>query len=229
MSVSVGGWLELDLLRQRRKDFDQIRHVVEPTGSLLRRGALVGAVVPALLLLVCGWLLLRDHVLTRESQRLGPIAQKHAEVDNAIKTVQAEVNQLTTENLAVARAMADVRSSSAFLTEIQRLIPINLELKSILISEENLTLIGAGIADSGFKTLNAFILNLQSSSFLEANSVRLEEAALKGLRQDQRLMYKLTSRFASNAAEETAARLPSLEADGMALRLAVIRELGLLP
>ena len=163
---------------------------MEPTGSLLRRGALVGAVVPALLL-VCGWLFC-DHVLTRESQRLGPIAQKHAEVDNAIKTVQAEVNQLTTENLAVARAMADVRSSSAFLTEIQRLIPMNLELKSILISEENLTLIGAGIADSGFKTLNAFILICSHHHFWR-RILSGWRKQLKGLRQDQRLMYKLTS------------------------------------
>ena len=41
--MSAGGWLELDLLRQRRKDFGQIRPNVVPTGSLLRRGAVAGA------------------------------------------------------------------------------------------------------------------------------------------------------------------------------------------
>lgn len=227
--MSAGGWLELDLLRQRRKDFGQIRPNVVPTGSLLRRGAVAGAVLPVLLLLASGWLLLRDYVLTRESQSLAPAAQKHAQVDSAIKTVQAEVKLLTTENTEVAQAMADVRSSSAFVTELQRIIPMRLKLNSILVSEQKLTLTGAGIPDRGFKTLNAFMLELQASSFLETSSVRLIEASLKDQADIQQLNYTLTARFADQAAEATADRLPSLGAQGMALRRAAIRELGLLP
>tara|TARA_B100000674_G_C37910376_1_gene948288 strand:+ start:858 stop:1541 length:684 start_codon:yes stop_codon:yes gene_type:complete len=227
--VSAGGWLELDLLRQRRKDFGQIRPYVVPTGSLLRRGAVAGAVLPALLLLASGWLLLRDYVLTRESQILAPAAQKHAQVDSVIKTVQAEINLLTTENTEVALAMADVRSSSAFLTELQRIMPMRLKLNSILVSEQRLTLTGDGISDRGIKTLNAFMLELQASSFLEMSSVRLIEASLNDQAEIQQLNYTLKARFANEAAEATAARLPSLGAQGMALRLAAIRELGLLP
>lgn len=227
--MSAGDWLELDLLRQRRKDFGQIRPNVVPTGKLLRRGAVGGAVLPALLLLVSGWLLLRDYVLTRESQSLAPAAQKHAQVDSAIKTVQAEVNQLTTENIEVSRAMADVRSSSAFLTELQRMLPMRLKLNSILVSDQKLTLTGTGIPDRGLKTLNAFMLELQASSFLEMSSVRLIEASLDDQAEIQQLNYTLTARFADKAAESQAARLPSLGAQGMALRVAAIRELGLLP
>ena len=227
--MSAGDWLELDLLRQRRKVFGQIRPNVVPTGSLLRRGAVVGAVLPALFLLVSGWLLLRDYVLTRESQILAPAAQKHAQVDSAIRAVQTEVNQLTTENAEVARAIADVRSSSAFLTELQRIIPMSLQLTSTLVSDQRLTLNGAGIPDRGFKTLNAFMLELQASSFLEKSSVRLIEASLNDREEVKQLNYALTANFADKAAEATAARLPSLGAQGMALRLAAIRELGLLP
>ena len=226
--MSAAGWLELDLLRQRRKDFGQNRPIVVPTGSLLRRGAVAGAVLPAFLLLASGWLLLRVYVLTREAHSLEPAAQKHAQVDIAIKTVQAEVNQLTSENAEVARSMADVRSSSAFLTELQRIIPLRLKLNSILVSDQKLTLTGAGIPDRGLKTLNAFMLELQALSFLEMSSLRLIEASLNYQSEIQELNYTFTARFADKAAEATAARLPLLGAQGMALRLAAIRELGLL-
>ena len=226
--MSAGGWLELDLLRQRRKEFGQIRPNVVPTASLLRRGAVAGAVLPALLLLASGWLLLRDYVLTRESHGLAPSAQKHAQLDSAIKTVQAEVNQFATENAEVARAIADVRSSSAFLTELQRMLPMRLKLDSVLVSEQKLTLTGAGIPDRGFKTLNAFMLELQASPFLDMSSVRLIEASLKNQAESQQLTYTLRARFSDEAAKSTAARLLSLGAQGMALRLAALRELGLL-
>ena len=226
--MTAGGWLEIDLLRQRRKDFGQIRPNLVPTGSLLRRGALAGAVLPALLLLVSGWLMLRDYVLSHESQMLAPSVQRHAQVDSAIKIVQAEVDQLDRENIEVARAMADVRSSSAFLTELQRIIPMHLQLNSILVSEQKLTVMGAGIPDRGFKTLNAFMLELQASSFLEMSSVRLIEASLKDQAETQQLNYTLAAHFADQASEETAARLSSLGAQGMVLRLEAIRELGLL-
>ena len=148
--MSAGVWLELDLLRQRRKDFGQIRSNLVPTGSLLRRGAVAGAVLPALLILASGWLLLRDYVLTGKLQSLESAAQVHAQVDKAIKVVEAEVNQLSMENNEVAQAMADVRSSSAFLTELQRILDA---LKLTFASEQQLTLTGAGIPDRGSKTL----------------------------------------------------------------------------
>ena len=160
---------------------------------------------------------------------LAPAAHKHAQVDSVIRTVQAEINLLTTENTEVALAMADVRSSSAFLTELQRIMPMRLKLNSILVSEQRLTLTGDGIPDRGIKTLNAFMLELQASSFLEMSSVRLIEASLNDQAEIQQLNYTLKARFANEAAEATAARLPSLGAQGMALRLAAIRELGLLP
>ena len=228
MCVSAGGWLELDLLRQRRKDFGQIRSNLVPTGSLLRRGAVAGAVLPALLILASGWLLLRDYVLTGKLQSLESAAQVHAQVDRAIKVVEAEVNQLSMENNEVAQAMADVRSSSAFLTELQRILPMRLKLNSILVSEQQLTLTGAGIPDRGLKTLNAFMLELKGSSFLETSSVRLIEASLNQQAKNQQLNYVLRARFADDVAEATAARLPLLGAQGMALRLEAIREFGLL-
>ena len=108
------------------------------------------------------------------------------------------------------------------------MIPMRLRLNSILVSEQKLTLTGAGIPDRGFKTLNAFMLELQASSFLEMSSVRLIEASLKDQADIKQLNCRLTARAADQAADDSGS-LAVIGAQGMALRLAAIRKLGLLP
>ena len=58
-AVSSGAWLEIDLLRQRRVRYGTQRPAVVPVRTLLLRGALIGSVLPVLLLLSCGWLCLQ--------------------------------------------------------------------------------------------------------------------------------------------------------------------------
>jgi len=223
--VGVGAWLEIDLLRQRREDYGQSRPQVVSTRSLLRRGALIGAALPALLVLICAWLLLRDRLLAAEASALRPAEQEHAALQQRLQQSKAQLKQLEEQNTEVATALADVRSSSAFLAELQRSIPTRMELDS----GEGLTLQGEGVPEGGFKTVNAFLLSLKQSTFLDPASVTLEEAVLEDRQDLQRLRYQLKARFAADAAQASAARLPSLGANGMALRIALMRGLGVLP
>lgn len=227
--MGVGAWLEIDLLRQRREDYGQVRPQVVSTRSLLRRGALIGAALPAVLLLISGWLLLRDRLLAAEASALRPVEQQHAAFQQRLQTTRGQLKQLEEENSEVASAMADVRSSSAFLTELQRSIPTRLELDSVVVEGQDLTLKGEGVPESGFKTLNAFLLSLKQSTFLDPASVTLVQAVLGDGQDLPRLSYELKARFATDAAQASASRLPSLGASGMALRIALMRRLGVLP
>jgi Tfp pilus assembly protein PilN len=227
--VGVGAWLEIDLLRQRREDYGQSRPQVVSTRSLLRRGALIGAALPALLVLICAWLLLRDRLLAAEASALRPAEQEHAALQQRLQQSKAQLKQLEEQNTEVATALADVRSSSAFLAELQRSIPTRMELDSVVVEGEGLTLQGEGVPEGGFKTVNAFLLSLKQSTFLDPASVTLEEAVLEDRQDLQRLRYQLKARFAADAAQASAARLPSLGANGMALRIALMRGLGVLP
>ena len=140
VGAGAGAWLELDLLRQRRKVYGQLRPQVVPTRRLLRRGALLGAVVPSVVLLIGGWLVLRDRLLANELNALQSAAEEHRQTDTSLRAMRAEIDRLSSENSDVAKAMADVRSSSAFLTELQRVIPSQVKLNSVEVSSEYLTL-----------------------------------------------------------------------------------------
>lgn len=226
--MSAIAWLDLDLLSHRRKDSGQIRTRVVPTASLVRRGVLLGAVLPSLLLLWSGWLLSREYIMSSEIRTLKPAAQAYAQVDAEIISVQREMTKLSSENAEIAKAITDVRSSSAFLIELQRTIPVQLKLDSIVVNDQDLTLTGKGLPEGAFTALNAFLLRLQASSFLESQSVVLDEGFLKKSEKIQNLNYTISGRFADNAAEATANRLMSLGAQGIAFRLKAITQLGML-
>ncbi|WP_170951796.1 PilN domain-containing protein [Synechococcus sp. GEYO] len=229
MREGAGAWLELDLLRQRRKDYGQVRQQVVPTGSLLRRGAVLGAVLPLLLLLIATWLLIRDRLLASNIKELQPVAEQHRLLTSSLEAVQAQIQEVSTQNTDVAKALADVRSSSAVLTELRRVIPRQLKLDSVVVNGASLTLRGEAVAASGFKALNAFLLKLQESSFLDAGSVRLVQGLLDQNDENTSVTYEITARFADDAAQATEPRLAGLGAQGMALRLDAMRELGVMP
>ena len=227
--MGAGAWLELDLLRERRKVYGQIKPQVVPTRSLLRRGAVLGAVVPSVVLLFGAWLVLRDRLLSNEIKGLQPAALEHQQIDNSLRDVRAESERVSSENSEVAKAMADVRSSSAFLTELQRVIPSQVSLNSVEVKNDSMKLQGEAAPLTGFKALNAFLLKLEGSSFLATGSVRLVQGLLEEKNEISRINYDIEGRFADDAASANSPRLLSLGARGMATRLDAMRQLEVLP
>lgn len=227
--MGAGAWLDIDLLRQRREDYGQIRPQVVSTSSLLRRGAFIGAALPALILLSCGWFVLRDQWLAAEARSLQPAAQEHAGLTSRLQTSQSQIKELKDQNQEVAKAMADVRSSSAFLSELQRIIPTSVELDSVEVKGQDLIVKGLALPGGGFTAVNAFLLSLKGSSFLEPASVTLLQGVLEDQDNRPRLRYELKGTFAADAAQATATRLLALGARGMALRIELMRRLGVLP
>ena len=121
--LSAGAWLDLDLLRQRRERFGLERPKVIPVRELLWRGGLIGSATPLLILLVVLFLFVQDRQLTQRQRRLEPIAAEHDRVEQSLIAAMQTLEQTRSTNSAIAKAMADVRSSSAVLAEVRRLVP----------------------------------------------------------------------------------------------------------
>jgi len=226
--VSSGAWLELDLLRQRREQFGHQRPEVVPVATLLRRGALIGAALPAVLLLVCLWLWISEMRLTTRAQELQPRAQRYDALGQQIQTQDAALKRLVAANQAIARSLADVRSSSALLGELQRLIPTTLSFDQATVNNNVLELKGEVLEPNGLRTVNALMLSLAKSGFFKSDGVVLKEAQRvetgDGKMGNGRISYSLEAAFASNAPQAIRQQLLELGADGLHQRLARIQQ-----
>ena len=135
---------------------------------------------------------------------------------------------------AMARAMADVRSSSAVLAELQRLVPESISLDQARINGDALDLSGEALMPDGLRTLNALILSLGQSELFELNGVKLQQATLQRSGATEaadsgRLSYEMSAAFVPDASKAIRPRLAALGAVGLERRLRRLRqETGLL-
>ena len=222
--MSSGAWLDIDLLRQRRERYGTQRPKVIPVRTLLLRGALFGSALPLILLLSCLWLWSSEGRLRQRAVELQPLADEHDLLEVKIQAERKALEAAVQTNQAMARAMANVRSSSALLAELRRLVPQTIGLDQAQISGDTLKLSGEALMPNGLRTLNALMLSLGQSALFDEDGVTLEEARLQRSASAQtadqgRLSYGLSARFASDAPQAIRPQLAALGAIGLDRRL----------
>jgi Tfp pilus assembly protein PilN len=231
--VSSGAWLEIDLLRQRRERVGVQRPAFIPVRTLLLRGAMLGAVLPLLLMLTCVWLWFRESNLHGRATALQPLADEHDRLELEIQSEKLALQAAVETNQAMAAAMADVSSSSALLAELRRLVPVSISFDQLRVNGGSLDLNGEAQEPNGLRTVNALMLSLAQSPLFVVDQVRLSRAATAGGQSAngaERVSYALTARFAADAPQAIRPQLTALGAIGLERRLARLQqEEGLLP
>ena len=222
--MSSGAWLEIDLLRQRRERYGTQRPAVVPVRTLLLRGALFGSVLPLILMFSCVWLWLSEGRLRQRATELQPLAEEHDLLEVKIKNEKRVLEEAVQINQAMARAMADVRSSSALLSVFQRLVPQSIRLDQVKIDGDALDLSGEVLMPDALRKLNALMLSFGQSPLFEEDGVTLQQASLQQSSSPEaadqgRLSYMLSMRFASDAPRAIRSELTSLGAIGLERRL----------
>ena len=226
-ALSAGAWLDLDLLRQRRERFGLERPKVVPVRELLWRGGMIGAVAPVLLLLVVLFLFVQDRRLAQRQRGLEPVGAEHDRVDQALIEATKTLQQSRSTNSAIATAMADIRSSSAVLTEVRQLVPELISLDQLEVDGNVLEISGSAQQPNGLRLVNALLLRLSASGFFAPESVKLSQADVAGSADLETLRFSLSASFATDATLVMRPSLPRLGAQGMARRMAVLVQEGL--
>tara|TARA_B100000674_G_C37797084_1_gene894545 strand:- start:175 stop:885 length:711 start_codon:yes stop_codon:yes gene_type:complete len=226
-ALSAGAWLDLDLLRQRRERFGLERPKVVPVRELLWRGGMIGAVAPVLLLLAVLFLFVQDRRLAQRQRGLEPVGAEHDRVDQALIEATKTLQQSRSTNSAIATAMADIRSSSAVLTEVRQLVPELIFLDQLEVDGNVLEISGSAQQPNGLRLVNALLLRLSASGFFAPESVKLSQADVAGSADLETLRFSLSASFATDATLVMRPSLPRLGAQGMARRMAVLVQEGL--
>jgi len=227
--VSSGAWLDVDLLRQRREQFGHQRPEIVPVRSLLVRGSIYGAVLPALMLVVALGFWLVQWQVDQRLRSLRPTANQHDQLQQQIQTQTQALKSLTSANEGMARSMADVRSSSALLGELRALVPSSVRFSAVKVVGNRLELNGSASGTNALRSINALMLMLEQSALFQQGGVSLKKAELN--LQDQQSFdhtFAITAVFAADAPKAIRDRLQALGADGLASRMGRLEQEGLL-
>ena len=131
--LDSGAWLNLDLLRERRQRSGSEKPRVVPSRQLLLHGALIGSVLPVLLLLTSLALFWQSIQLAAREDKLSPIAAEHDRLEIELIAATKSLEHSKAVNQKMATAMGDVRSTSALLGEMRRLVPQSMTFEQLAV------------------------------------------------------------------------------------------------
>ena len=227
--MTAGAWLDLDLLRRRREELGLQELSSLPVTQLLVRGSVVGGGLVVLALLIMLVLFVQWRLAVGERRQLTPLALEYDRVLLKLQDSRRTVETTTGLNRRMADTVAGVRSGSALLTELQRLLPETMRYQLIAAKGNRLELSGEAQEPMALETLNRFQLRLDASSFFERDGMTLERADGRTGREFTSLAFRFNGEFAADAVKATRSRLVELKALGLGRRLERLQEEGLLP
>ena len=155
---------------------------------------------------------------------LEPIAAEHDRVEMALMEATTKLSRAASP---MAPTMADVRSSSAVLAEVRRLVPETIVLDRLVVRGNALEISGLAEQPNGLRLVNALLLRLSDSGFFTPQRVELSKANVAGQAEQAKLRFSLSAGFAGDAALAMRTSLPLLGSEGMARRMEVLVQEGL--
>ena len=227
--LTAGAWLDLDLLRRRREELGLQELSTLPVAKLLVRGSAIGGGFLALALLLILGIFVQWRFVLHQRGQLMPAAQEFDAIQERLATTRASIGSTTDQNSRIANAIAGIRSGSALLTELQRLLPATMRFRSIAVRGQGLELTGEAQEPMALEAINSFQLRLDGSSFFEPDGMALERADAGTADQLATLGFDIKGDFADDALQATRSRLIELEAFGLSQRMDRLQREGLMP
>lgn len=218
--------MRLDLLELRRRQLGVADDRLLPVAALLRRGGLLGLALLAVPLVLALLLLLRQRWLVARISEVQPLADRSASIRAEADRFRRRARSLQAANRKLTGALLAVRSSSALLTELAALTPVGVQLTATTVAPASLELEGVAYDPNAFIRLNALQLALQQASFAQPGGVTLRQA-LRQQRSDL-IGFRLATELRPDPPTPTPQALRALGAEGMARRVELLREEGLI-
>ena len=220
-------WPKPDLLQQRRLELGlplDPAPVPLPLSPFSKgvMGALVLVMVPVLTLL---GLQHRQRLVQSEVDALNPVERRVGDAKARLRTLMSRRSSLEQQTQSIAEQLVAVRSGSALLEQLRQVTPQGVRLVSVDANPSKLLIKGESQGTDAFERINALDLNLEAlpDMLLDGITVVKAQADKQG-----RIAFSLEATL-DPAMKPTPGHLRGLGAEGLARRLELLQDQGVLP
>ena len=196
-------------------------------------------------ILLCISTIVMNNLVLRRIDELSPELSTYNKYVAQIEANKVAIKKLTESTRSLVIALSGVRSGSALLTEVSKIIPRSIQLLTLKTNQSGLSLTATADTRFGLESINAFQLLLEESPFFEFSKVKLISATQqnenKNLFQpspalpstaisniDSAMQFELSAEFSLNQANLTRPFLAQLGSSGLSQRIAILKSEGLL-
>ena len=226
---------KLDLLN-RRRDEQEEKIYFRSNRNVIATGFLIGS--SFMLLILIGYIY-NSYRKSEYRQEINILQKDSTKFDTLIlksNKYQRQFNEIKNFNDKLAISISGLSSGSALISEIKNITPKDIYLNSLSSNDSDLELQGEVKSEIGLSIINAFILKLQSSPFLEKDNIYLESIEAKEnnkLNSSNRISnksyeFKINAKLSTNYNEIDNIKLIELGSEGLASRINILKDAGFL-
>jgi len=230
--VSTPSWLESDgdLLRQRRleRGLPPQAQPLRPARGLLLRGTALGGGLLVAVLAGLAWLQWRQSQINQELQGLGGIPVQVQALERQALGQRRQLSSLQRSNEGLAKGLVAVSSGSALLAQLAAITPQGVQLTDLQVQSGSLKLKGVATDPQAFRRVNALSLLLAESPLFAAKAVKVVKLSRDPAQAGAPVEWDLTAAFATVPVQQQVPLLEQLGAEGLAQRLQILEQAGVL-
>lgn len=231
--MSAPRWLEhdWDLLRQRRleRGLPPAAEPLQPARGLLVRGSALGGGLILAAVVVWAVLLWRQTQLQQQLEGLRSIPVQVKALEAQALEQRRKFSSLQRSNEGLAKGLAAASSGSALVSQLAEITPQGVQLTDVQVQGTSLKLKGVAADPQAFRRVNALSLLLAESPMFEAKGVKVVKLSRDPGKAGAPLTWDLTVALATVPAAEQVQLLQRLGAKGLARRLQILEQAGVLP
>ena len=228
--MKSGNWKELDLLDQRRKEFNLKKSSSQNIGLIRKKGKIIAfiTIIFSLLTYLYIWTYARNKQanetsLLSQTSLYDQLTLIHRKLLNDVKNSYAN-------NEKKAKVILSKKSATALLQSIRTLIPKVIKLEGLKITDEILGITGSTPEGDGLKNINSFMLKLKDSKIFDKDSIKLQKIwiYISSNSEYQQMKFIIEVKYKNLKGSELEKYLIKSKAYGFANRVKYIRREGLI-
>jgi len=220
--------LRPDLLREHRLalGLPASPPPLRPARGLLLLGGGLGLL--GILASLAGYQLLsaREQALQQQVDRLTSVEQRVQRVQARLEQLTQQQKTLEVDTRRIVDQLVSVRSGSAFLAQLQRVTPADVQLKTVRVQPSEISISGVARRAGGtgaYERVNALALNLEALSAVLVDGAVVQKASAE---KDGFTSFNLKVAI-DPTVRSSPEELRALGADGLARRYLLLRDRGL--
>ena len=215
-----GTFKQIDLLRKRRDSNFLLDPYFIDNKKFIKKGIYLGSTLIIASLFIGIGFIFRTNILEQKKSNIKNFADEYDSLVNKLDKESIELKKIAEFNRKLKNSITNIYSSSAFFKEISLLVPKGMQLTEINLENNQLSLKSKVNHKRPIEIVNAFLIRLDDSEFINFNEIDLDELkTIENDSEDEIYEVVIKSNISNNFAEINQKYLEDLGSFGLANRI----------
>ena len=213
---------KLDLLKRRREASNDKKVSISQIKKLRNKGILLGTIITTIGVTLCSLTGIHTYQRIKYKQKLDTEASEYQLLKTRYQSLIKNVESIYKINNQISEGIVGIKSGSALLLELSKILPTTIQLKGISVSGRQLKINGLANQPYGLEDINSLIIQVSNSFLIKDQSVFLSSAKSSN-NKNGNMNFILTSDFSNPSSQNLINNYEELGSYGLLKRVNLLK------